>query len=62
MTEAQEPTPQDDRETISLEEMLDELTSMLGEKDQQIAGQRIFIKRQQKLIEGLQEELTRKRD
>lgn len=65
--EAQEPTPameepagqSPDGNSIQMEEMIGELSTMLGEKDQQIAAQRIILKRQQKLIEDLQTELTK---
>lgn len=72
--EAQEPTPSDpiapsenvakpdeqSGESISYEELLSELTTMLSEKDQQIAQLRIIARRQATTVSQLQEELTKR--
>jgi hypothetical protein len=51
-----------DGDGITYQDMVVELTTMLGEKDQQLAGLRIISKRQQAAIARLQEELIKKGD
>jgi hypothetical protein len=49
---------QDNPVGVTVEDLVIELTNQIGADAQQLAGQRVLIRKQQKLIEDLQAELT----